>query len=253
MKLKPIKVTIITAAISMMNVLSSYGVINFITFDEPEQAFQHGSIVTSSAFGPTGDQYSGVSLSVSNPARLLSVGATYNTNVLLGLDPDLQAPFSGGNIQNLNLGNALIIAEFLLGFNSGILTFPSDQSTGGLFTIEFQSDLVDRLSFAVIDFLNNGTILDVTLTDSLDNSVTLTISDLEDLTSGEVFGSNTANQFGFIDAADYGLQNIKEAVIETDDSIAIDNIIYNVVPEPSTYALLMIGLAILGYMRFKLE
>lgn len=211
-----------------------------ITFDEPKAGLQHGSVL-SGLFSAQGTLYPGVTLSVTNPNKRHDVGAIYDTNTRNGADPDLEYPFPAGNLAGKSLGNSWIIAENIRDRNGDkILDSPDDEARGGTFTIEFSSNEIQVISFALIDALDSGNRLQTVLTDSAKNSITLDRVDLQSLSSGLVYGSNTANQTGDLSAAKFQLKNIKRVDITTNDSLAIDNVTY-AIPEPRTYGLLLLA------------
>jgi len=193
-----------------------------------------------------GNEYSsqGVSFSVDSNGRFDQL-ATYDTGETGNADADLEAPFSGGNLQGTFPGNALVIADDITDANNdGLIDDLSDQFNGGTIIVEFTSSDIETVGFSLIDTPEdsdqNVSIAFTGLSGSTTNTITWVVADLQAFDSTAAFADNFANNFSGITAASLGLDNI-QSIDFTIESGAIDSISFEAVPEPSSTGLLLLG------------
>ena len=196
-------------------------------------------------------QYSGVTITTENfRAGHPDKGIIFDTTPPgATADPDLVAPFDGGNIQNETLNNVLIIAENDFdGNGDGFVDSPDDEARRPAGTVEFLfNHLVDRFQFDFIDVDNGGPgrespadyMVSFYLNNQLRDAIDFGEYALMDPTI--IHGDNYANRYPEIFADDVG-GAFNRVVVTYGGSGAIDNISYNVVPEPATMMLFSGGL-----------
>ncbi len=200
---------------------------------------QHGEIITNQ-FDPfftiTVDNFSGP-----------DIGAIYDTTTVGGADPDLEDPWSGGNLAaNTVLGNVLIIAENDLDANNdGILDNPDDEAgrPAGTITIDFAQDITE-FGFDVVDI--EGTVEQSSIEFWLNGSQvgsTIQFDEFEAgglFDSGVIYGDNFANRVFPITAAALGGTAFDRVVFNVGGSGAFDNFVIpgSNFPAPGTAALL---------------
>ena len=116
-----------------------------IDFDD----LAHGTVVST--------QYQashGLTISANNPHRHFDLAAAFDSNLSNTRDPDLESPWSGGNLPaNTDLGTLLIIQENNRDANNdGILDRPDDEGRrpGGSLTFDFDRTL-DSFGFTLVD------------------------------------------------------------------------------------------------------
>lgn len=198
----------------------------------------HGEIITNQ-FEPF------MSIAVDNTAGGPDIGAIYDTTTTGGADPDLEDPWSGGNLaSNTFLGNMLIIAENDIDANSdGILDDPDDEAgrPSGTITLEFGF----RVSYFGFDFVDiDNEIDESTSIDFFENNILLGSISFDEFMDGgaydndAVYGNNFANRIAPITAASFGATGFDKIVFNVGGSSAYDNF---VVPAPSGAALLGLG------------
>jgi len=213
-----------------------------ITFDEVSQGLVHGSFFTGNEYSGLGG---GVTFSVdSNGSHDQLV--VFDTTATGTSDPDLQDPFKGGNLAGLtNLGNALIIAENIIDNNNdGVADNPDDEGKGGTIGVVFGNANIASVGFSLYDAPEKSTSdVSITFKDGSGSSVTWLPADLIAHGSNVAFGNHYANEFEDITAAQLGLTNIQSIDFKI-ESGAIDSINFTAVPEPSSSALL--GLGVMG-------
>lgn len=224
-----------------------------ISFDESAVGLEHGSFFTGNEYAGLGG---GVTFNVDSNGKhdQLIIFDTDNTSGTA--DPDLEGPFIGGNLKNVKgLGNALIIAENIIDQdNNGLVDSPDDEAAGGTIGVIFGNANVNQVGFSMYDTPENRKAdVSVVFSDGKGNSTTWRAPELiaHGNTSGNPveFGNHYANNFSGITASQLGLSNIKSIDFNI-ESGAIDSLHYCVVPEPSSVALLGVGLAA-GLMRRK--
>lgn len=220
-----------------------------ISFDETVAGLDHGSLFA-------GDEYSGlgaggVTFTVNSKGShdQLIIFDTDNTSGTA--DPDLESTFIGGNLQNVRgLGNALIIAENVIDNDrNGIVDSPDDEAAGGTIGVIFANSNVSHVGFSLYDTPENiESDVSIVFRDANGNSVTWRAAELVSHGSGVEFGNHYANHFSGIEASNLGLSNIQSIDFNI-ESGAVDSLHYYVVPEPSSAALLGMGIASLVLRR----
>ncbi|GJM18313.1 MAG: hypothetical protein DHS20C14_05260 [Phycisphaeraceae bacterium] len=220
-------------------VLSGTATAQTVTFE----TLVHGEIITNQ-FEPyltiTVDNFSGP-----------DIGAVYDTTTTGGADPDLEDPWSGGNLpSNFFLGNMLIIAENDTDTNNdGILDNPDDEAgrPAGTITLEFGND-VTEFGFDLVDI--EGTVESSSLDFYLDGGLvgSVDFSEFEAggaYDSGVIYGDNYANRVNPISASSLGGTAFDTIVINVGGSGAFDNFLIPdlIIPAPgSALALGSLGL-----------
>jgi len=210
-----------------------------LTFDD--LGLVHGSVVNT--------QYSGVTISADNIGGGPDLAVAFDSNLSNTRDEDLEFGngWSAGNLApDTRLGNLLIIQENPNGCQDGICDAPDDEGSrpaGSLIfdfdvaVTSFQFDVVDIESFA----LENGS---VTLFDGA-SSMTLTLAQIFPLDG--VLGDNSANRLDpILVSALSGISQITRVELNFGGSVGVDNVTFEPVPEPSTAALLALGVVALG-------
>ena len=189
------------------------------------------------------DQYlasDGVRIETNNFTTSRDFGVVFDTNARNTPDRDLEDTWEGGNLENEELGNIMVIQEGDTKpkdkNNDGIIDQePNDESgrSAGDITFKFD-DPIHSFGFDVIDFehgveYNNSK---VTFRDSNNQSITLTLPQFAALSAstGLEFIDNSANRFNAVKLEDIeqfahkSLGDVKEVEIELGGSGGIDNI-----------------------------
>ena len=207
------------------------------------EGFAVGTIIDNEYFASLGVSINGVNVDY-NPHEQ-NLGTIFDTNNYTGGDSDLAAPFSNSHgLGNLNPGNVLIIHEHPSECSNGTTcTDPDDEGSrpAGYFDIVF----ADAVTLQSIDFFDietgeNGS--------TPNNAIKLFgFGGLEIMANTfytpDTGGNNTWDRLVF------NVDGVKSMRINMGGSGAIDNI--NFVPEPTTLALLGLGLFGLGFNRRK--
>jgi hypothetical protein len=206
------------------------------------EQFVHGEVIS-------GTTVSGVTITAFNPHKAHDYGVVFDTRVSGSNDPDLEAgdpAWLGGNLSEANLGfdpelgNILVVQRFGTDCESGICRTPDDQGGGGggtMLDFVFAQDITS-VGWDLVDIDSSETAGFITL-----HSGAMQVSFLfGDLLPAALFGDGTANRFAPILATDVGFQSIDRVTITFGGSGGIDNLTFEPVPEPSTIALLGVGL-----------
>ena len=214
-----------------------------ITFDDI--GLVHGEIVTT--------QIPGLTISAVNVTGP-DIAAAFDTGETGTRDPDLEGPpWAGGNLADLDtleLGNVLIIAENDVGSEDNVLDLPDDEGSRPAGELIFELDHARRsFGFDLVDVEGTGDDDEPGqfATFFMGGGVTTTILFADFLPGGAydqgaVFGDNTVNRIAPIDVGPYD-----KVVIAMGGSGAVDNLVF--VPAPGALALFGIGLGALAARR----
>jgi hypothetical protein len=219
----------------------------------------HGEIVNTQF---TGDF--GVTISADNVGGGPDLAIAFDSLQSGTRDPDLEGPsWAGGNLdEETVLGRLLIIAENGIDDNGDLrIDRPDDEGSrpAGSLLFEFQVpilsfgfDLVDvegpeefgaDSGFVAVFFGENGTELArVGFGQFVD-------SDSSFFVEGVTFGNRTANRIPEITAEALGIEQFNKVEIDLGGSSAVDNVTFQPIPEPSTFVLLGLGLALSSLPR----
>ena len=218
-----------------------------ITFDEPSVGLQHGSLFAGNEYSGLGG---GVTFTVDSNGshdQLL----VFDTQQSGTADPDLESPFAGGNLQGVQgLGNALIIAENIIDRNNdGFVDSPDDEARGGTIGVVFGNNLVQSIGFNLYDTPESrNSNVSVIFRDASGASVTWNPGDLLANGTNVSFANHYGNRFEDVTASQLGLQNIQSVDFNI-ESGAVDSLTFKTVPEPSSAALLGLGVTVLLLRR----
>jgi hypothetical protein len=220
---------------------SSAGAVT-ITFDEPGVGLVHGSVIST--------QYAGLTIGtdVGGGARPTVAFDSGTTN---SLDPDLEfgTGWSSGNLSNpqVQLGNLLIINEFISGCGDGICDIPADEGDGGTLIFDFDIPVLS-FGFDLIDIEGPGKSSElsgaITFFDT-SAGISVEISMMTFLAGFDV-GNHSANRVPAFTATALGLGQIDRVDLFLGGSGAVDNLVFDPVPEPTTAGLVGVGLAALA-------
>lgn len=206
----------------------------------------------------------GVTISVDNDGGGPNVGVAFDTNATGTYDPDLEDPWSGGNLPgNTDLGNILIIQENAVGLEDGVADKPDDEASkpAGSITFTFD-DSIDYFGFDLIDvegpsefgndsgyfatfFMGGAEVNRIGFGDLVDPGSIYYDSSVD-------FGNNHINRISPIIVGDNGISAFDEVVLNFGGSAGVDNLVFDYtnppdpnspVPEPTTMALLGMGVA----------
>ncbi len=231
---------------------------------------EHGRIINSQYF-----LSNGVTISGDNVGGGPDLVVAFDTSETGTRDPDLEDPFSGGNIDPQTfLGNVLIIQENSWGSADGIVNHPDDEGSRPAGSIFFDfTDPITEIGFDLLDvegpdeygsnsgyvasfFINNQELARVGFNEFIDSGSLFYDSTV-------AYGNNSANRIQPITAAK--LSTFANTVIEKFDrveinfggSAAIDNLVYTsfappnqAIPEASSVLIwALLGLTAGGYKR----
>jgi len=216
--------------------------------DFNQKELVHGKILTGDEYdsGPGG----GFTFKVET-GNGLNTAIIFDTNETGTADPDLEFPFSGGNLAGSRLNQILIFADNLGGSEKdGIVDQPNDSAAGGVFNLSFNDKQTSAFGFALVDAPEKEESFGIAFTDSNGKSVKLNLEEFLKVSNTTDFegGDNFANQFNMTRARDLGLANIKEVSINLKASGGIDNLTWTV-PEPTSALLSLVGLGFLAGRR----
>ncbi len=214
------------------------------------EGLDHGAIAVDGF-----EDFGAYSVDVVNPNRDFDLGVTFDTNQNGTTDPDIEFGdgWSGGNLADERIGDALILQENFTGCGDGVCDDPDDE--GGfpiagswVFTLDdlfttFSIDLVDlgdhrTPEAGFIRFASEGRTVNL-----------FVIEDLVDLLPDQEieFGQDTANRVVFDAEFIGGAFDSIEILVSGSGAIANLRAEGTVpVPEPSTAALLGFGLTALA-------
>ena len=241
-----------------------------LTFD----GLSHGSVVstvgnvngvTDSAFVlPSAIQ----SIQAINATPGTQLAVTYDSDLpFVGEDPDLQAPWTGGNLaaggnrfDGVPLGFIAVLQENGTGCGDGICDLPDDEGArpAGQLILTFAQD-IDSIGFDLVDVegpdeFNNDAGYVATFYMNGAQQAQVGFGDFIDASSafyqeGVAYGNNFANRIDAITAAELGMTAFDQVVFDFGGSMGIDNINWTDHTPPelaSPGALLLLALGLLG-------
>jgi hypothetical protein len=212
-----------------------------ITFDNLKAG--HGAVITG---------VPGVDIVADNFSRDFDYAVLFDSEMTGTADADLEAFFggneqrwSGGNLVGEQLDLMLILQENPLGCDAGTCKSPDDEGNRPAGTLSFLFAVpILTFGFDLIDVdslvTENGS---VTFNDIKGGSATI---DFKALLVGLEIGNNTANRIDSLVFEELKLAPVDEVVFTMGGSAALDNVTFKV-PEPSTAALIGLGLLGLAY------
>jgi hypothetical protein len=227
-------------ATALLVLPSMASALTMIDFD----GFTHGEVITAAG---------GVSIVADNFNRSFDLAVAFDSDFQgPTADADLQAGaavWSGGNLQGENLGRMLILQENDAGCDTGVCESPDDEGRRPAGTLSFLFEVpVLSFGFDLIDIdsltLENGAI---TFYDVAGGSASIDFVSLFASSADAVAGNNHANRFDAIDLAQLQLGAVSKVEFSMGGSGAIDNVNFQVVPEPTTALLMGLGLAGLAW------
>lgn len=210
-----------------------------LTFDDP--GIVHGSIIDS--------QFANVTISAVNTGGGPDLAVAFDSDLTGTRDQDLEfgMGWSSGNIaSDERLGNLLIIQENANGcLADGICDDPDDEGGRPAGTLIFDFDVaVTSFGFDLVDVeglgAENGSIT------FFDGASSTTIA-MSTFLAGFPLGNNSANRVApFTVGSLSGISQITRVELNLHGSGGVDNVTFEPVPEPSTAALLGLGIAALA-------
>ena len=212
-----------------------------ITFDD--DGYVHGSVINSATSADGGQS---IQLRANNRQKDFNYAVTFDSEIqgTTG-DPDLQAPWSGGNLQGEDLGLVLIIQANDEGCDTGVCSNPVAEPGIPAGTLTFFLD-TPATSFG-LDLID--------VADGEDGFIRFYPEDnwggfvdinFEDLLAGLDLGINYANRITPLAAQDLGLEQISRVSVKFYESGAVDNLTFVPIPEPTTAILVGGGLVAFG-------
>ena len=210
-----------------------------LTFDDV--GLVHGSIVDS--------QYGGVTISAVNVGGGPDLAVSFDSDLLGTRDTDLEfgMGWTAGNIpSDERLGNLLIIQENPNGcLPDRVCDAPDDEGSRPAGTLIFDFDVaVTSFGFDLVDVESLGA--EGGSITFFDGGSSTTIA-MTTFLAGFTLGNNSANRIDpFTVAALPGISQITRVELTLGGSAGVDNVSFEPVPEPSTAALLGLGVAALA-------
>lgn len=209
-----------------------------ITFD----GLAHGEIINTQYQLPNG-----VTVAAYNANKKFDLAVAFDTTRTQTADPDLEDPWTGGNLPGTTvLGNVIIIQENDIGIGDGIADRPDDEGgrpAGNILfgfdapITEFGFDIVDLEGnlpeFSYVDFYKDGSFVGVI---GFDQFVSGGAHD-----NGAVYGNNSINRIAPIDLVDAFGVAPDRATFFVGGSMAFDNVTFTSVPAPATAGFLGFG------------
>lgn len=208
-----------------------------LTFDEP--IFSHGTVVDSE-YAPL------VGISAQNNGGGPDLAVAFDTTLSNTLDPDLEGLFDSNNpalADDFDPGNVLIIQENSTGCADGTCNAPDDEGSrpAGIITFRF-TQTIELLSmdFFDIERAEDGA--------TLNNRIRLYNSGGTELLPDTFYTPNTGGDNLWDQVVFGGISGVQRIDVYMGGSGALDNVVYNVVPIPSSVWLF--GAALLGFIGF---
>ncbi|MEM9372114.1 MAG: hypothetical protein AAGA55_00585 [Planctomycetota bacterium] len=195
--------------------------------------FEHGRIIDT--------QYEslGVSVSAINFNRSFDLAVAFNTNLDGTRDPDLEGPWTGGNLPaDTDIGNILIVQENNNGIGDGIADRPDDEGRRAAGQLIFDFDRVFwNIGFDLVD-LEDATseTSSIELFRGGSSVASIGFEEFEsggDYDRGAAYGDNSLNRIDPIAIAG----GFDRAVFTLGGSAGIDNVFYSL-PSPGVTMLL---------------
>lgn len=200
----------------------------------------HGEVVTNQ-FAPA------LTISADNFNRKFDLAIIFDGHKTLTADPDLEGPnWSGGNLAKItDMGKFLILAENNTDADkNSILDDPDDEGErpAGEFTFSFANP-IRKFGFDLVDV--EGTDTENGSVSFYDQNSLIKKVQFSELTSNLSpffdptisFGDHTINHLQAFTAAAIGGTQFNKVVIRMGGSGGVDNVLFNQVPEPSSWLL----------------
>ncbi|MDG2050376.1 MAG: PEP-CTERM sorting domain-containing protein [Myxococcota bacterium] len=210
-----------------------------ITFDD--DGYVHGSVINSATSADGGQS---IQLRANNRQKDFNYAVTFDSEIQGSTgDPDLQAPWSGGNIQDEDLGLILIVQANDTGCDTGVCSNPVAEPGIPAGNLTFFLDTpASSFGLDLIDVADGEDgFIRFYPEDNWGGFVTI---EFKDLLAGLDLGINYANRIAPLTAAEIGLEQISRVGVKFYESGAVDNLTFVPIPEPTTA--LMVGGGLLG-------
>ena len=207
-----------------------------ITFE----GFAHGEILT--------DQIAGVEFSATNVGDGPDLSIIFDSRETLTADPDLEDPFTHGNLpSSTELGNLLIIAENGDLNGSGLIDDPDDEGSRPAGTIHVRFDeAILAFGLDLVDIENTtaeaGALV---FFDANGGSATRTFAAIAVRDPSIHWGNNSANRVTPFTIHELHLGPIVGVDVQMGGSGGIDNLT-DITPTPEPGTLILVGLSVGG-------